>query len=102
MVPGGFGKRGVEGKIAAAKWCRQHNKPFLGIGLGFQVAVIEFCRNVLNIKDAHTVECNPDAQNPVIIDMPEHNTGDNGSAMCLGKQVTIFTKESYNSNIRKC
>lgn len=101
VVPGGFGKRGVEGKITAANWCRRHNKPFLGICLGFQAAVIELCRNVLKIDDAHTAECDPDVENPVIIDMPEHNNGDKGGTMRLGKRTTIFTNTSQNSNIRK-
>lgn len=85
----------------AANWCRRQNKPFLGICLGFQAAVIEFCRNVLKIKDAHTAECDPDVENPVIIDMSEYNTGDKGGTMRLGKRTTVFTDASQNSNIRK-
>lgn len=52
LVPGGFGLRGTEGMIAAAKWAREKNIPYLGICLGFQIAVIEFCRNVLGLKGA--------------------------------------------------
>ena len=73
LVPGGFGIRGVEGKIAAANWARTNDKPYLGICLGLQCAVIEFARNVLNMKDAHTTEIDPNTTNPVVIDMPEHN-----------------------------
>lgn len=50
IVPGGFGSRGMEGKIRACQWCRENNKPFLGICLGMQAAVIEFARNVVGLK----------------------------------------------------
>ena len=56
LIPGGFGTRGVEGKIAAAQWARTNEKPLLGICLGLQCAVIEFARNVLNKQNAHTTE----------------------------------------------
>lgn len=56
VVPGGFGKRGVEGKIEAVRWCRLKEKPFLGICLGFQTAVIEFARSELGLKDANSTE----------------------------------------------
>ena len=62
LVPGGLGARGVEGKIAACKWARMNAKPFLGICLGMQCAVIEFARNVLNLEGAHTTEINPDSK----------------------------------------
>ncbi|XP_044255236.1 CTP synthase isoform X2 [Tribolium madens] len=100
VVPGGFGKRGVEGKIEACKWCRVNSKPFLGICLGFQTAVIEFSRNVLNLKDAHSTECNETVEHPVIIDMPEHNTGDMGGTMRLGKRTTVF-KPNIQSKIKR-
>ena len=90
IIPGGFGTRGVEGKIAATHWARTTNKPLLGICLGLQCAVIEFARNVLGKPDAHTTEINPDTTNPVVIDMPEHNPGDLGGTMRLGKRQTIF------------
>lgn len=101
IVPGGFGKRGIEGKIAANKYCRESKKPYLGICLGFQTSVIEFTRNVLNLSDAHTRECNPDTTDPVIIDMPEHNPGDMGGTMRLGTRTTIFTDCGANSKISK-
>jgi CTP synthase (UTP-ammonia lyase) len=56
LVPGGFGIRGVEGKIKAIEWVRQNKKPFLGVCLGLQCAVIEFARNVIGLKDAHSSE----------------------------------------------
>lgn len=102
IVPGGFGKRGVEGKIDTCKWCRENYKPFLGICLGFQAAVIEFSRNMLKLEDAHSTECNPDTKHPVVIDMPEHTNGDMGGTMRLGKRTTILkTIPSFNSRIKK-
>jgi len=90
IVPGGFGNRGIQGKIEAAKWCRTTGKPYLGICLGLQCAVIEFARNVLGWKDAHSSEMAPDTTHPVVIDMPEHNQGVLGGTMRLGKRTTIF------------
>ena len=93
LIPGGFGTRGVEGKIAAAQWARTNEKPLLGICLGLQCAVIEFARNVLNKQNAHTTEIDPDTPHPVVIDMPEHNPGQMGGTMRLGKRQTIFKTE---------
>jgi CTP synthase len=75
-------------------------KPFLGICLGFQTAVIEFARNVLNLKDANSAECSDTVEHAVIIDMPEHNTGDMGGTMRLGKRTTVF-KPNIQSKISK-
>ncbi|XP_063983302.1 CTP synthase 1 [Diachasmimorpha longicaudata] len=94
IVPGGFGKRGIEGMIEACKWCRINNKPMLGICLGLQVAVIEFARNVLALEDANSTEINPKTSHPVVIDMPEHNSGQMGGTMRLGKRVTRFKPEN--------
>lgn len=58
IVPGGFDKRGVEGMINAAQYCRENNVPYLGVCLGMQVAAVEFARNVLNIKGANSTEFN--------------------------------------------
>jgi len=66
LVAPGFGLRGIEGKIIAVKYARENGLPFFGICLGMQMAVIEFARNVLGIKDAHSTEMNPDTSNPVI------------------------------------
>ncbi len=66
LVPGGFGKRGIEGKIAAARFAREHKIPYLGICLGMQVAVIEFARNVAALTDANSTEFAPACVDPVI------------------------------------
>ena len=74
IVPGGFGDRGIEGKVAAINWARTHKKPFLGICLGMQLAVVEFCRNVLKMENANSVEFDEKTKFPVVISMPEHHT----------------------------
>lgn len=66
LVPGGFGNRGIDGKIAAIKYARENKKPFLGICLGMQLAMIEFARNVLKIQDADSQEFDPKTKNPII------------------------------------
>lgn len=73
LVPGGFGNRGIDGKILAAKYARENNIPYLGICLGMQLAVIEFARNVLGYKDAHTTEIDPDTKNPIIHIRPDED-----------------------------
>lgn len=92
LVPGGFGSRGSEGKILAAKWARENKIPYLGICLGLQIAVIEFARNVLEWEGANSTELDPETSHQVVIEMPEHNPGDLGGTMRLGKRRTIFTK----------
>jgi len=85
LVPGGFGDRGIEGKITAIKYARENNVPFLGICLGMQCAVIEFARNVMGYKDAHSSEIAPNTQHPVIDLMPEQrDIEDMGGTMRLG------------------
>ncbi len=71
IVPGGFGSRGIEGKIAVAKYCREHRIPYFGLCYGMQIATIEFARNVCGMKDAHTEEIYPDTSYPVIHIMPD-------------------------------
>lgn len=71
IVPGGFGSRGVEGKIKAIEFCRKNKIPYLGLCYGLQLAVVEFARNVCNLKGAHTTEINPKTKYPVIDTMPE-------------------------------
>ena len=71
LVPGGFGDRGVQGKILAAKYAREKNVPFLGICLGMQIAVIEFARSILGWQDANSTEFDPETKNPCVIFMPE-------------------------------
>ncbi|XP_012268722.2 CTP synthase [Athalia rosae] len=92
IVPGGFGKRGIEGKIEACKWCRENDKPFLGICLGLQAAVIEFARSVLHLDGANSTEIDQDTPHPLVIDMPEYNQGQMGGTMRLGKRRTRFTR----------
>ncbi|CAF0710741.1 unnamed protein product [Brachionus calyciflorus] len=99
LVPGGFGTRGTEGMIAAANWARTNKKPYLGICLGFQCAVIEYCRNVLNLNNATSAEFDKNAEHQVVIEMPEHNQGQMGGTMRLGKRKTLFKTE--DSILRK-
>ncbi|PAA74045.1 hypothetical protein BOX15_Mlig028419g1, partial [Macrostomum lignano] len=101
IVPGGFGDRGVEGKINAIDWCRKMHRPFLGICLGMQCAVIEFARNVLGWRDANSTEFSKDTQHPVVIDMPEFNPGDMGGTMRLGKRRTTFVVDQSVSTVRR-
>jgi CTP synthase len=85
LVPGGFGDRGIEGKIVAVKYARTHNKPFFGICLGMQCVVIEYARNVLGLEGAHSSELNPETRYPVIDIMPEQKDIDElGGTMRLG------------------
>ncbi|MBP5685243.1 MAG: CTP synthase (glutamine hydrolyzing) [Candidatus Methanomethylophilaceae archaeon] len=91
LVPGGFGTRGVEGKIVAASYARTNGIPFLGVCLGFQVATIEIARNVVGLKDADSTEFNPETSNPVIILMPEQmDVSDMGGTMRLGLRHTVI------------
>ncbi|KAG9332048.1 hypothetical protein JZ751_016181 [Albula glossodonta] len=99
LVPGGFGVRGTEGKIQAISWARKQKKPFLGVCLGMQLAVCEFARNVLGWEDANSTEFDPETKHPVVIDMPEHNPGQMGGTMRLGKRRTIF--KTSNSILRR-
>jgi CTP synthase len=71
LVPGGFGDRGVQGKILAAKYARENNVPYLGICLGMQIAVIEFARSVMKLRGANSTEFDPSATSPCVIFMPE-------------------------------
>ncbi|SFC38714.1 CTP synthase [Algibacter lectus] len=85
LVAPGFGERGIEGKIDAVRYVRENNVPFFGICLGMQMAVIEFARNVLNLKDADSTEMSPDTKNPVISLMEEQKSvTDMGGTMRLG------------------
>ncbi len=76
LVPGGFGERGIEGKISAVAYAREHKIPYLGICLGMQVAVIEFARDVAKLKGAHSTELNPDTPHPVIALITEWQDAD--------------------------
>lgn len=103
LVPGGFGTRGIEGMITAAKWAREHKIPYLGICLGMQIAVIEFARSVCDMPDAYSAEIDPDTKTPVIIYMPEISKTHLGGSMRLGNHATIFQPgtEDGNSLVRK-
>ncbi|GAB4841590.1 CTP synthase 1 [Ancistrocladus abbreviatus] len=90
LVPGGFGDRGVEGKILAAKYAREKRVPYLGICLGMQIAVIEYARSVLGILDANSREFDPNTRNPFVIFMPEGSKTHMGGTMRLGSRRTIF------------
>lgn len=85
IVPGGFGYRGVEGKIAAARFAREHDVPYLGLCLGLQAACIEFARDVAGLDDANSSEFAPDCEHPVIALMPDQrDVEDKGGTMRLG------------------
>ena len=90
LVPGGFGGRGIEGKISAAKYARENNIPYLGVCLGLQVATIEFCRNVLGIKNANSAEFDDNEENHVVVFMPEISKTHMGGTMRLGSKPTPF------------
>ncbi len=92
IVPGGFGHRGIEGKIKAANFARRNNIPYLGLCLGLQVAVIEFARNVLGLIDANSTEFDPQTQNPVIdLMLTQRGVADKGGTMRLGNWVCCLT-----------
>ncbi len=105
LVPGGFGKRGIEGKISAARFARENKVPYLGICLGMQVATIEFARHVAGLTDANSTEFDPDSPNPVIalitewkdkdgtIQTRDHNS-DMGGTMRLGAQSSDVAKNT--------
>lgn len=95
IVPGGFGTRGIEGKIVAARYAREHRVPFLGVCLGFQIATIEIARDVLGLERATSTEFNPDTPDPVICIMNEQRgVVDMGATMRLGSQDVHVDKGS--------
>ncbi|KAL8719960.1 MAG: hypothetical protein Q9225_003108 [Loekoesia sp. 1 TL-2023] len=100
LVPGGFGKRGIEGMVAAANWAREKKVPYLGICLGMQIAVIEFCRSICGIKHAQSEEFDELGEEKVIINMPEVSKTPTGAGMRLGLRNTIFQKNSEFSKLR--
>lgn len=105
LVPGGFGERGVEGKIMTVQYARENKVPYLGICLGLQVAVIEYARNIAGLKDAHSTEFAPSCENPVIALISEWTTSqgktefrdedsDLGGTMRLGAQTCVLEEGS--------
>ncbi len=95
IVPGGFGMRGTEGKIEAVRYARENDVPFLGLCLGFQMAVVEYARNVLGYEDAHSAEMEADTPHPVIDILPEQYEVENmGGTMRLGEHTTVIEPET--------
>lgn len=98
IVPGGFGERGVEGKIAGVHWVRRSHTPFLGICLGFQVAVIEYARHVAGINGAHSTEFRADCPEAVISELPDQKAIEGlGGTMRLGGQDVVLSEGSRAS-----
>ena len=105
VVPGGFGNRGVNGKIAAIRWAREQRVPFLGLCLGMQCAVIEWARNIAGLQDASSAELNPNSKHPVIHLLPEQqDVVDLGGTMRLGVypcrlQTNTTGQSLYNEEV---
>jgi len=103
FVPYGFGPRGTEGKIAAINFARENDTPFLGICYGFQLAVIEFARNVCGLKDANSKEINMNSPHPVIDLMPEQRGVEyKGATMRLGSHKVMIEPETIAHILYKC
>ncbi|WP_226040212.1 CTP synthase (glutamine hydrolyzing) [Natrinema sp. DC36] len=95
IVPGGFGMRGSEGKIRAVQYARENDVPFLGLCLGFQMAVVEYARNVLGLEGAHSAEMEEETPHPVIDILPEqYEVEDMGGTMRLGEHTTVIEPET--------
>ena len=100
IVPGGFGGRGIEGKITAIKYFREKKKPFLGICLGMQLAAIEFARNVIGIENATSLEFDEKAENPVIHLMNDQKgVSEKGGTMRLGAYPCVLEKASIAASV---
>ena len=95
LVPGGFGPRGIDGKIRAITYARTHRIPFLGLCLGMQLSIVEYARNVVGFNDAHSIELDPATTHPVIALMPDQNgVEDIGGTLRLGSYPCILDKTS--------
>ena len=95
LVPGGFGSRGIDGKITAIKYAREHKIPFLGLCLGMQLSIVEYARNVAGLDGAHSIELDPNTQYPVIALMPDQNgVEDIGGTLRLGSFPCVLDKTS--------
>ena len=102
LVPGGFGTRGIEGKIQAARYARENKIPYFGICLGMQIAIIEYARNVLGFKGAHSAEFEPQSPYPVIDLMPEQKDVDQlGGTMRLGQYPCVMNEKSKAYSVYK-
>ena len=106
IVPGGYGERGVEGKIKTIKFCRENKIPYLGLCYGMQLAVVEFARNVCRLKNAHTTEIDPKTKYPVIDLMPEQKINiqnkQYGGTMRLGAYRCHLVKNTQSRQAYKC
>ena len=103
MVPGGFGKRGSEGKILYIKNAREKQIPFFGICYGFQMAIVEYARNVVGLKDVYSAEIKPQAKTKIIEIMEEQKKQMNlGGTMRLGEAEVKFAKDSKIAKIYGC
>jgi CTP synthase len=98
IVPGGFGGRGIEGKISAIRYCREKKIPFFGLCYGMQLAVVEYARSVLGLKRAHTTEINPKTPDPVIDILPEQKKNlaekNYGATMRLGAYPAVLKADT--------
>ena len=95
LVPGGFGSRGIEGKIEAIRYARTHRIPFLGLCLGMQLSIVEFARNVIGYNDAHSMELRPDTTHPVIHIMEDQiGIEDIGGTLRLGSYPCVLKEGS--------
>lgn len=95
LVPGGFGDRGIEGKITAIKYARENNVPFLGLCLGMQLSIVEFARNIVGYNDAHSIELQADTTHPVIHLMPDQDgIEDIGGTLRLGAYPCVLDETS--------
>ena len=95
LVPGGFGHRGIDGKITAIKYARENKVPFLGLCLGMQLSIVEFARNVVGWNDAHSAELDPSTTHPVIHLMPDQDgIEDIGGTLRLGSYPCELAKSS--------
>ncbi len=95
LVPGGFGDRGIDGKLQAITYAREHCIPFLGLCLGMQLAIVEYARNVVGYRDAHSIELNSATTHPVIALMPDQNdVEDIGGTLRLGSYPCVLDRQS--------
>ena len=102
LVPGGFGDRGIDGKLLAIQYARENNIPFLGLCLGMQLAIVEFARHVMRCKNAHSVELDPSTPHPVIHLMPDQDgIEDIGGTLRLGSYPCVLSQNSTAHELYK-
>ncbi len=103
VVPGGFGTRGIDGKIEAIQYAREKNIPFLGVCLGMQLAAVEFARNVIGLTDAHSIEIKPNTAHPIVTLIENEESQEMGSGLRLGSRTVVLhpdtkVQEAYNGS----